>query len=447
MLMNTCRVLLVGLPVLALVGCSSEALEREADSGNPGTGAGGESDAGSGSDAGGSDTGGTDGGGSSGSGGESGKKPAAPVDLPDFTSSPCYGQPGQTVIYNGETHTPETFQATCRGETDRVRLHVADALFDAGVTQAQVNGFLHRYELVGHEGSAHPDLGVLLTDEAVFGKVDARLLAGDKLPIFVIDTNNAGEGYLCTWCEGLELHLDGTRLSPLDGDTALSIAAHETFHLIHKSHDPNEESWVDESLAQAAMSVNGFFSDRALLNTYARQPNVNWGPSAELREFDYGAGLAFGTYLWEFGGEELMRAATSAPANGWAGLDAALGATGHAETASELFLGMAVALHLDDPERGHGFRSFDLLQGVGFSSASSGSVQPYGLVYYAPADGTRSIRLEGGTSLRAVLVADTDPVELTPLTIGTDTELSSDGLVLIVTNESTAAVSFSIAER
>lgn len=418
------------LSLLALVlgGCSSDPLGGQDAGDDTSAGAGGETSAGAGGDAG------------------AGGGTAGTPEVPDFTSSDCYGEPAETLVYDIETHATERRGATCRGETERVRLYVDDALFSEKVSQGDVNAFLHRYELSGGPGSAHPGLGVLATNEAVFGAVEPSLLAGDKLPIFVVDTNRSGAGYLCDWCEGLELHLDGLQLAPLGGDTALSIAAHETFHLLHAGFDPNEEPWIDESLAQAAMSVNGFFSDRALLNGFARQPNVNWGPAAELREFDYGAGLAFGTYLWEFGGEELMRAATANGANGWAGLDAALTSVGHGETAFELFLRMAIALYLDAPERGYGFRSFDLVQGVGISSESSGSVEPYGLVYYLPSEQSSSLRVEGADSLRALLFSDAEPVEVLDLALGDDTPLFSNSVV-VVTNASRAAVSYSLSER
>ncbi len=263
-----------------------------------------------------------------------------------------------------------------------------------------VNGFLHRYDLVGNPGSYREDLGVLPTDEAVFGALSTAALLDGKLPIFVIDTNGGGAGYLCGWCSGVELHLDGTDLTPLDGDGAVSIAAHETFHAIHRGYDANEVGWLDETLAQAAMVANGFFStDRALLNQFARKPNVNWGPGlSDTRKFDYGAGLAFGAYLWELGGPELMQAVTQNPANAWAGLDAALQATGYGESGLDTLLDMAVALWLDDPERGYGFESFDLVDGVGTTALDAdvnGVVEPYALAYFAIGDGGHRVARRG----------------------------------------------------
>jgi hypothetical protein len=371
--------------------------------------------------------------------------------LPDYANSDCFGQSRSTLVYDGQTHQTAELVAHCRGETSRVRLYVADELFGSTITQQQINGFLHRYEFVGNERSARPELGVLPTDEAVFGSLDPSRIDSDKLPIFVIDTNGGGDGYLCSWCKGDELHLDGTALAPLDGDTALSIAAHETFHAIHRAYDPDELMWVDETLAEAAMSVNGYYTDRAVLNDFARRPNVNWGPArTQIGDYHYGAGLAYGTWLWEFGGEALMRAATSAKENGWAGIDAALEASGHRETGLDSWLDMAVALYLDDPERGYGFRSFDLVMGVGIEALAagatvSGSLAPYGLVYYALAEGVGSVRVEDARGLHGRLLFDGDPVEIIPLELGTELELGGQPGVLILTAASDAPVSYTVS--
>jgi len=425
-------VLSIGLFACA---CSSESLGPEGEQGG-----GGEAGAASGS------------GGRAASGGTpaAGGKSGGPSGLPDYTESPCYGEAKTTLVYDGQTHETPEVQVVCRGETDRVRLYVAPELFESTVTQEMVNGFLHRYELFGSPTSYREELGVLATDEAVFGELDTAGLPDGKLPIFVVDTNGGGAGYLCSWCGGVELHLDGTDLTPLDGDGAVSIAAHETFHAIHRGYDANEVGWVDETLAQAAMVANGFFAtDRALLNQFARRPNVNWGPGLrDARQFDYGAGLAFGAYLWELGGPELMRAITQNAANGWAGIDAALEATEQGRTGSDALLDMAVALWLDDPERGHGFRSFDLVDGVAtiaLDADVNGVVEPSGLVYLAIGAGVASLRVEGAEALRARIATDGDPVGLVEVALGADTAVPpGEGSVLILTTTGTARTGYDV---
>ncbi|HEY8944589.1 MAG TPA: hypothetical protein VIM73_10025 [Polyangiaceae bacterium] len=404
--------------MLSLVfGCSSDPLESDAGGG----GASGEAGSGSGG--------------------------AAP-DPRDYTDSPCYGQSRSTSVYDGQTHTQRTVQATCRAEGERSLVYVADDLFGGRVSQAAVNAFMHRFEVLGNAQSHRPDLGVLPTDEVVFGALDVSRFPGGKLPLFLIDSQGAGEGYLCSWCETPELHLDGILLAPLDGDAALSIAAHETFHVIHRGYDANERVWVDESLAQAAMAVNGFFTDTAWLSDFVQNPNVNWGPLVtDIAGFHYGAGLAFGTYLWEQGGPELMRAATAEPRDDWTGLDRALAETGEARSAFQMFMDMAVALYLDDPARGFGFESFDLEQNIARIPAELASntarVEPYGLVYRTLNAEMSQIRVDGGTTVHARVVTDTDPPNIVEVPLGIQTSIPTPA-VLILTATARTNVTFTL---
>jgi hypothetical protein len=372
-------------------------------------------------------------------------------EIPDYTSSACYGAPRTTDVYDGQTHQVSPVSATCRAEGERTLLYVDDALWEDGVTQDDVNGFMARFELSGEAESAHPDLGVLAANEAVFGPLDTSALTDEKLAIFVIDTRGGGDGYLCSWCDEPELHLDGPNVAPLDGDEALSIAAHESYHAIHRAHDANEELWLDETLAEAAMTVNGFFSDGPALSSYTGNPNVDWGPAgADVTSFHYGAGLAFGTFLWERGGADLMRTLTSEPLNGFPGLDAALAATGHAESGWDLFLELGVALHFDAPERGFGFESFDLTpkaraEALAPGDGFDGHLEPYGFVYYQLDDDFAGVTVSGGGGLAAFLLRDGDPIEREELPLGVEAPLGSGPVVLMLS--APESVTFELSTR
>ncbi|HEX6764169.1 MAG TPA: hypothetical protein VF103_01800, partial [Polyangiaceae bacterium] len=236
--------------------------------------------------------------------------------IPDYTRSPCYGNPRSTIVYDGVTHGLNDVATTCRAEGERTLLYVEDDLWERSrspdvpaITQSEVDAFMVGYELRGRGTSYMPDLGVLPTDELVFGSLDPASIPDGKLPVFVIDSGGAGDGYLCSWCDDLSLHLDGPALRSLHTDQTLSIAAHESFHGIHRGYDANETIWVDESLAEAAMTVNGFFTDDDWLEAFLYDPNVSWGPGVDdIASFQYGAGLLFGTFLWERGGRNLLHA-------------------------------------------------------------------------------------------------------------------------------------------
>jgi hypothetical protein len=320
--------------------------------------------------------------------------------LPDYSDSQCWGDASVTSVYNGMTHQLGDVAATCRAEGDRVLLYVADGLWGSAVDQAAVNALMHQLELFTPKGSIDPTQGVVPNDEAVFGAMDTSTFPRDKLEIYVVDTSGAGEGYLCGWCDYPQLHMDGLVLQPLDGDHSVAIAAHETYHVIHEAYDADEEMWVNESLAEAAMTANGFFTDMDWLESFTSDPDQDWGPGGpEIGDFNYGAALLWGTALWERGGATLMTAITAEPANGWDGIDAALDFMGDERDAWDLYLDMVVAVYVDEPELGYGFASFDLPPVVVASeivagSTETGSISPYGIDYHRLAEtGDRTIEL------------------------------------------------------
>ena len=76
------------------------------------------------------------------------------------------------------------------------------------------------------------------------------------------------------------------------------VVAHELEHLIHNDHDANEDSWVDEGLADLAEYLNGFGHPDSHVVYYLafhRTSLTVWGGGLE----DYGAAYLFQLYLLE----------------------------------------------------------------------------------------------------------------------------------------------------
>ncbi|MBF0410743.1 MAG: hypothetical protein HQM10_25585, partial [Candidatus Riflebacteria bacterium] len=87
-------------------------------------------------------------------------------------------------------------------------------------------------------------------------------------------------------------------------DYMLSVLAHEFQHLIHYRYDPDELNWLNESLSEAAMIINGYYTDTEHVKKYTQMPEY---PLVASGRISYGACLLFGTYIYERFGEMFLR--------------------------------------------------------------------------------------------------------------------------------------------
>jgi Immune inhibitor A-like, MAM domain len=134
-------------------------------------------------------------------------------------------------------------------------------------------------------------------------------------------------------------------LHPYDYEATV---AHELEHLIHNDIDGNEDSWVDEGLADMAEFFN--FGTHPASHVvyylaYHRTPLTVWGGGLE----SYGASYLFQLYLLEnFGGQDWAswtRQLVAEPANGIEGIEARTGVG----TFNNLYDAWILANYLDQP--------------------------------------------------------------------------------------------------
>jgi hypothetical protein len=132
--------------------------------------------------------------------------------------------------------------------------------------------------------------------------------------------------------------------------------AHELQHLIHNDHDPDEDSWVDEGMADLAIYLNGFGhpdSHVVYYMAFHRTPLTVWGGGLE----SYGASYLFQLYLLENYGQmggpystgwdnTWTRHEIDEQGNSIAGVEAATGAV-----FNNLYDSWIVANYLDDPSQ------------------------------------------------------------------------------------------------
>lgn len=379
------------------------------------------------------------------------------VDPTDYSTSPCYGAPSSTEVYDLGTHATHTVTATCRAEGQFARVYVTDELWQTQsdpstepLDQAQINAFMAGYERQGASTSFRPDLGVLPADEAVYGVIPDAKLTDGKLPIYIVDSGGAGEGYLCGWCSNTQLHLDYLLLGSLHSDKTFSIAAHESYHAIHHGYDPSEVFWIDETFAESAMTVNGYYTDQQWVSTFLHDPNVMWGPGlTSSTDFNYGAGLLLGTFLWERDGADFLYAVTHDPKHEWDGVDSALASVGDSETSWQLWTELGLAIYLDDPASGYAIESFALGAKPATTPATTGktlsqTLEPYGFMFVTFDANATSFTLTGTGDIAASLVYPGTPADVRDVALGQNVKLEGTPRVLLLTAQQKTPVSLTV---
>ena len=139
---------------------------------------------------------------------------------------------------------------------------------------------------------------------------------------------------------------------PVTSKIYLDILAHELQHAIHWHADESEETWVDEGLAELAVTT--FRRGQPGIRIGSPAPTVslvNWTIHSGLSRHNYWASSLFFHYLEQhYARDGDMRPLLSEPADGIAGIDSYLSGQGSDRTFNDVFADWAVALYLDAPE-------------------------------------------------------------------------------------------------
>jgi immune inhibitor A len=215
--------------------------------------------------------------------------------------------------------------------------------------------------------------------------VGATVVAGyyssaDEYPQSVNAHSNEGEFF----------YMNSLLFDPGTG-TYDSILAHEFYHMIQFANDANEETWVNEGMADVAIEVNGFASfTSSHTSDYAITPEdqlTNW----DGQLYDYGNAYSFFSYFLEHYGPAddpatahlenyaLADDITKFANDGMAGIDDILASNPFAggldpyyqgNTANDVYLDRGVANIVNDRSIGAGQ--------WGYGTLSSFRVQPHG---------------------------------------------------------------------
>jgi hypothetical protein len=207
--------------------------------------------------------------------------------------------------------------------------------------------------------------------------------------------------------------------APPDTSFYNGILAHEFQHMIHWNNDRNEDSWVNEGMAELAGQLNGFDTSGADI-AYSEKPDTQlttWNDPSEGNDEHYGASYLFMAYFLDRFGEDLTKAVVASPENGIAGFNDALAKAGRPERFDDIFADWLIANYLDRPKADaqgrFGYTEIDPYPPVAtetyrrYPVSASAQVSQYGADYVKlKGRGNLTIEFSGQTQVGLV---DTDP--------------------------------------
>ncbi len=171
-----------------------------------------------------------------------------------------------------------------------------------------------------------------------------------------------------------------------------SILAHEFQHMIHWDTDRNEDTWVNEGLSELAAYLNGY-DVGAADRIFSRTPDTQltaWADDPDVAGPHYGGSYLFMVYFLERFGDEVLRQVVASKADGIAGFDEVLAASGLGVTFEDVFADWLIANYLDAPGLGDGRYSYRGLEIEGpavdatysqYPVQSAATVHQYGADY------------------------------------------------------------------
>lgn len=250
----------------------------------------------------------------------------------------------------------EQHMCTVRGKSDRGYVVVRDTDWLVSIDQTDVDLILERWE--NTSTGPYPDQGIYEIDSIAFGAPPDELDNDPRIYQMWFDFGIAADGFFFWFDEFPEgsvpgyhsnecevLYLSTTSSGGPGGEYMLAVTAHEFEHMIHWKYDGNEESWVDEGLAELAM---WFYGNPDNISGFSGNPDnslVVWnGDWADYIK----------TYLWSlyfferYGGHPSIYAVLHEQANSIAGYEAVLDQFGYSEGMDDVFADWAVANFLDD---------------------------------------------------------------------------------------------------
>ncbi len=354
--------------------------------------------------------------------------------------------------------------AACRGIGEHVAVYVSDDVWGVNMDEQDVIDIVEAFE---SSTPADPGQGIYDILTGTFGDPpdvdsDPRIVLfyhslGSYMGSAFDGFFRAQDETTCGTCNATEMLFLEAVHNPVAEPYMLSIIAHELQHMIHWQADPNEHSWIDEAMSEAAMAACGYFTDEANVRAFLFSPDSSLVTTSLV---DYGAEFLFGLYLTEQLGPVFLSELVAEPSDGIEGLD--LTAVAYSTDMNTLFSDWVLANYIEDPamEEGQwGYETYDIA-GLAVDAASpdgvlrtetlNGWAADYNLYSLAASGADLVVRVDSGqwASLGATLITMStseavDPV-VTP--IGLLSDSTEETLTVTAGHDRAVLVVFALAE-
>lgn len=261
-----------------------------------------------------------------------------PRAIPRKAAAPIVGTQIDFWVWDLTVMPPTDAQvtATCRGVSDHGYIFIEDTQWNVSMDQNDVDAILAVWDEATPANSVDPAEGVYDIETELFGEPpDVDGWPGIVLLYYDMGCFNdtCFDGFyryddqLATAHSNQMdmLHLAAANTDP-GADYMLGVTAHEFNHMLQMVNDVDDFPWLSEALAEAAMIVTGYDTDLDWLTAFVNAPTTSF--FGDEFSVHYGAALLLGTYIYEFGGVDLLQAVTADDANGADSLEEQLSTAG-----------------------------------------------------------------------------------------------------------------------
>jgi hypothetical protein len=359
---------------------------------------------------------------------------------------------------------PKRIHATLRSLGEHAAIWVDDAAWGKGVQAADIATLEKRFNRAAPSGAVDPTRGVFDIDCAYFGGLPHGIDPDPRVTIlltpFAQFNGTSLDGYFNafdqmpdseTWSQ-YQQHSNEKNIIYLNtagpsvsGDYMQGVLAHEFSHLLQFGRNPEQASWLGETMAETAMALNGYHTDFGHVARHQKRPDR---PVESDTYVDYGASYLLGTYMLERYGAGFISEVAANPGSGREAIEKSL----RGDTFASLIADWSVANYADARggiAPGHHYASLDVpapaesIVGAG-QDRVEGDLKPTGAAYVRiDVPGGARVEADGEAAVR-VMRFDGPRLHVDEIAANSDTVVPQ-GAVVAISSVGTSPLHYSVA--